>query len=95
MIVSEEFQGTATEVLKKMNSMDPPHSWHTSAIETPNGEGGFSVVAGKGWKLNRVRIKTPSYSLSQALPSLTLGLRENELRASIASLGLRRSEIDR
>lgn len=93
--VTEEFQGTATEILHKMNNMSPPVSWHSSSLETPNGEGGFSVVAGTGWKMNRVKVKTPSFILSQALPSLTLGLRENELRASVASLGLRRSEIDR
>ncbi len=94
-IVSESFEGTATEVLKKMMGMTPENNWHSSSLETPNGEGGFSLLAGKGWKLERARVKTPGLMLAQALPSLTLGLRENELRASIASLGLRRSEIDR
>jgi NADH-quinone oxidoreductase subunit C/D len=94
-IVSETFKGSANEVLKIMDHLEPPHPWHTSSLETPNGEGGFSLFAGTGWKINRVRVKTPSFILSQALPALTLGLRESELRASIASLGLRRSEIDR
>ncbi|MES2529155.1 MAG: NADH-quinone oxidoreductase subunit C [Bdellovibrionota bacterium] len=94
-IVNETFEGTTTEVLKKMMGITPENKWHSSSLETPNGEGGFSLLAGAGWKLERVRVKTPGLMLAQALPSLTLGLRENELRASIASLGLRRSEIDR
>ncbi len=93
--VCETFDGTTSEVLKKMGTLTPEHRWHSSSIETPNGEGGFSVLAGPGWKLERARVKTPSLILAQALPSLTLGLKENELKASIASLGLRRSEIDR
>lgn len=94
-IVAEEFDRPSLEVLKKMEQSVPPLNWHSSSLETPNGEGGFSLLAGDGWKINRVRVKTPSFMLSQALPSLTLGLRESELTSAIASLGLRRSEIDR
>jgi NADH-quinone oxidoreductase subunit C/D len=94
-IVSESFEGTTSDVLKKMDTITPEHRWHSSSLETPNGEGGFSLLAGDGWKLERARVKTPGLMLAQALPSLTLGLRETELRASVASLGLRRSEIDR
>ncbi len=93
--ISENFEGKTSEILQKMAEMDPPVRWHSSSLETPNGEGGFSLLAGKGWKLERVKLKTPSFVLTQALPSLTLGLRENELRAAVASFGLRRSEIDR
>lgn len=94
-IMSEEFNLPSVDILKKLGNKVPEISWHTSSVETPNGEGGFSLLAGKGWKIERVRVKTPSFMLSQALPSLTLGLRENELTASMASLGLRRTEIDR
>lgn len=93
--MNEEFNLSSVDMLKKLEHSSPQISWHTSSIETPNGEGGFSLLAGEGWKIERVRVKTPSFMLSQALPSLTLGLRENELMASMASLGLRRTEIDR
>lgn len=94
-IINEQFDGSANDVIRKMSSHTPPLNWHTSSLETPNGEGGFSLLAGAGWEINRVRVKTPGLLLAQALPSLTLGLRENELTASVASLGFRRSEIDR
>lgn len=94
-VVNENYDLPAAEVVKKMNSIRPPVNWHSSSLETPNGEGGFSLLAGDGWKINRVKIKTPGLILAQALPALTLGLREEELRASMASFGLRRTEIDR
>ncbi len=94
-IVNEEFSGTPTELLKKMEERGPSVSWHSSSLESPNGESGFSVQAGPKWNLERVKIKTPSFMLSQAVPALTLGLRESELRASLASLGIRRNELDR
>ncbi|MFL5785141.1 MAG: NADH-quinone oxidoreductase subunit C [Bacteriovoracaceae bacterium] len=94
-VISEQFDGPAMDVLKKMNAETPPVNWHSSSLESPNGEAGFSLLAGEGWKIERLRIKTPGLILAQALPALTLGLREDELRATIASFGLRRTEIDR
>lgn len=94
-ITNDEFDLATQEVLARMAQMAPPVRWHSSSLETPNGEGGFSLLAGHGWSIERVRVKTPSFMLAQALPALTLGLRRSELAASMASLGLRRSEIDR
>ena len=93
--INDQLEGTAADIIRKMAGLNPPVSWHTSSLETPNGEGGFSLLAGAGWEINRLRVKTPGLLLAQALPALTLGLKENELTASVASLGLRRSEIDR
>lgn len=94
-VVSEEFALPTPELLQKLNARGAPESWHSSAIETPNGEGGFSLLLEKDWKPRRVRIKTPGLLLAQAVPVLTLGLREDELAASVASLGIRRGEVDR
>ncbi len=69
--------------------------WHYSCLESPNGEAGFFLLPDKTFSPYRVKIKTPSFPLAQALPQFTLGLRAEQLRASLASLGIRRYEVDR
>lgn len=69
--------------------------WHYSCLESPNGEAGFFLTASDGEHPYRVKIKTPSFALTQALPQFMIGLKGFELRAALASMGIRAQEIDR
>ena len=48
-----------------------------------------------GIKPARIKMKTPGFSIAQALPMFIKGLREEQLAACLASLGLSRWEMDR
>jgi NADH-quinone oxidoreductase subunit C/D len=69
--------------------------WHYSSLEAPNGEAGFFHLPKDGVTPDRVKIKSPSFVLAQALPQLSLGLHEDQLRTCVASLGLNKVELDR
>ena len=72
-----------------------PQTWHYSGLESPNGEAGFlSLFCGQSTPY-KVKVKSPSFTLTQALPEFVVELEEQQLRASLASLGIRRSELDR
>jgi NADH-quinone oxidoreductase subunit C/D len=83
---------TLTEELKKI---DVSKDWHYTGIESPNGECGFLIMLNRNSGLSRVKIKTPSFPLVQALPLLLKNVAEEHLLASLASLGIRSTELDR
>lgn len=69
--------------------------WHYSSLESPNGEAGFYHYFLKEMKPERLKVKTPSFTLTQALPEFVRGLEEWQLPGALASLGIRKSEQDR
>ncbi len=84
----------STLVLDK-DQMPATHHWHFSSLESPNGEAGFFHLPGSEFHPYRIKIKTPSFALTQALPHFMLGLGEDQIKACLASLGIRRMEMDR
>jgi NADH-quinone oxidoreductase subunit C/D len=94
-IIPQSFDKNYFELIKVFGQLEQNGVWHYNSIESPSGEAGYMVKINKGINLERIKIKTPSYSLAQALPVLLKGLKENQLGANIASLGLSRWEMDR
>lgn len=91
--VNPEFSGDFQELEEVLKEI--PQTWHYSGLESPNGEAGFlSLFCGQSTPY-KVKVKSPSFTLTQALPEFVVGLEEQQLRASLASLGIRRSELDR
>lgn len=72
-----------------------PLKWQYTSLESPNGEAGFFIFPCKDLSPYRVKIKTPSFVLAQALPHLIERVREEELAANLASFGIKRFEMDR
>ena len=83
------------EVIQVFETLESPVEWHYSAVEAANGETGFLVRFEGGFKPQRLKIKTPSFSLAQGLPSLLKGLQHEQIAANFASLGISRWEMDR
>ncbi len=81
--------------LKDILPQSLPHHWHYSGLEAPNGEAGFFLLSHVNLNPYRIKIKSPSFTLAQALPQFVLGLEQDQLVATLASLGIRRFEMDR
>lgn len=94
-VVDEKFDHDAIALTEYFRQLDPPVNWHYSALEMPGGEGGFLVQIGSELKPSRIKIKTPSFVMAQALPIFMDGLQKEQLEVCMASLGLSRWEIDR
>lgn len=94
-VVSEAFDKNYIELENFLKSEENPKQWHYSPLEAPNGEAGFIVKLGKDLLPERLKIKTPSFAIAQALPIFLKGLTEEQLSTGLASLGLCRSEMDR
>jgi NADH-quinone oxidoreductase subunit C/D len=71
------------------------NKWHYSSVESPNGEAGLVFFASQGLHPCRIKIKSPSFTITQALSSFVRSLQEWQLVAAVASLGIRKSELDR
>lgn len=94
-VLGEEYNKNYVELLSILNQQERPNSWHYSAVETPNGEGGFLLLLNEALRPKRLKLKTPSFSIAQALQIFMQGLKEEQLSASLASLSLNRFEMDR
>jgi NADH-quinone oxidoreductase subunit C/D len=94
-IVSQELDLDYTGLKDYLSQSEIPRAWHYTGLESPNGEAGFLVKFNDNTTPYRVKIKTPSFPLVQALPSFVLGLQEHQLKSCLASLGIRRFELDR
>lgn len=94
-IIPKSFNENYFELIKVFSLLEQTAVWHYNSIESPSGEAGYLVKINEGILLERIKIKTPSYSLAQALPVLLKGLKEDQLAANIASLGISRWEMDR
>lgn len=94
-VVPEAFNKNYLELTAIFETLEQPKEWHYSALEAPSGEAGFLVSFDGGVKPTRIKMKTPGFSIAQALPMFVKGLREDQLAACLASLGLSRWEMDR
>ncbi|WPU66192.1 NADH-quinone oxidoreductase subunit D-related protein [Peredibacter starrii] len=83
------------ELLKLFEGADAPTQWHYGALETSNGEAGFLLNFNGTPKPARIKLKTPSFAVAQALQVFAKGLREDQLATCLASLNLSRWEMDR
>lgn len=72
-----------------------PQGTHFTSLESPNGEAGFLTRFSHEKTPYRVKIKTPSLSLTQALPHFVLGVSEDHVKVCLMSMGIRRFELDR
>lgn len=93
-IVAPAAQLSPLEVIAEMTKTSSA-TFHAGFQEAPGGELGISLAMSEGNKLTRVKLKSPSFTLAQAVPDLALGLKESQLPAFVASLGIRRFELDR
>jgi NADH-quinone oxidoreductase subunit C/D len=87
----KDYQG----VNEQLMSLDAPQGWQYTSLESPNGEAGFLLMFNKTLKPYRLKIKTPSLSLAQALPKFVSGISEEQLKVCLASFGIRNFELDR
>jgi NADH:ubiquinone oxidoreductase subunit D len=94
-IVPEQLNRTHPEVIAHLQGLEFPRQWHYSAIESSSGEAGFLVGLDENMFPKRAKVKTPSFSMAQAISVFTHGLREEQLSTGLASLGLCRWEMDR
>jgi NADH-quinone oxidoreductase subunit C/D len=83
------------EILEYVSRLERMTNFHTGSLESPSGEAGISLQLGDNGKLERVKIMAPSFGLAQALPIFVTGLEASQLRAAVASLGMKRYELDR
>lgn len=94
-VIAENFDLDPLAQMDQFKQLDPPTNWHYSALEMPAGEGGILVQLGRELKPLRIKIKTPSFAMAQAMSIFVNGLQEEQLQVCQASLGLSRWEIDR
>lgn len=71
------------------------NSWHYSSLESPLGEAGLFFLGSHEISPYRIKIKSPSFVITQAMKEFVTGLEEWQLGAAVASLGIRKSELDR
>lgn len=83
------------EILGELQKLELSTQTHYTSLESPSGEAGLSFTLGPELSVQRIKIKTPSFSLAQSLPALTKGLSEKQIRIGMASFGIRNHEIDR
>jgi NADH:ubiquinone oxidoreductase subunit D len=83
------------ELLVYIKGLGPLGNFHTLTLESPGGEAGVSVQLGKELSLDRLKVIAPAFTLAQAMPIFVQGLERNQLTAAVASLGLKRFELDR
>lgn len=94
-VMSQEFNQNHTELCRLFEGMDKVLKWHFSSLEGPSGELGFLVKFNHGLRPERIKFKTPGFSLAQALPIFIKSLSEEQISTNLASLGLSRWEMDR
>jgi NADH-quinone oxidoreductase subunit C/D len=94
-VILTDFDKNYLEIFKVFETLEKPTEWHYSSIESPSGEAGFLVKFEKELSPARIKIKTPGFALAQAIPVFAKGLKESQLGAGLASLGISRWEMDR
>lgn len=93
--ITPELNLNYLELCDTFKAMKADKQFHYSPIESPSGEAGFLVKLNQDLKPHRIKIKTPGFTIAQAIPVFTRGLREDQLRSTLASFGLSRWEMDR
>jgi NADH-quinone oxidoreductase subunit C/D len=94
-VLPELFDKNYLELHKVFETLDQPREWHYGSLESSSGEAGFLVKFESGLVPARIKMKTPGFSIAQALPIFAKGLTQEQLLISLASLGLSRWEMDR
>lgn len=93
--VQDMFDKNYLELGKLFETLEIPGQWHYSAIESSSGEAGYLVKFEKGMVPSRIKLKTPGFCITQALPVFIKGLREEQISTCLTSLGISRWELDR
>lgn len=93
--VPQMFAKNYLELLTVFETLEYPRQWHYCAIESSSGESGYLVKFEDGIKPQRIKLKTPGFSIAQAMPVFVRGLREDQLATCVTTLGLSRWEMDR
>ncbi|MGE3608574.1 MAG: NADH-quinone oxidoreductase subunit C [Bacteriovoracaceae bacterium] len=94
-VINPLFNKSFFELNHFLNEQDFDKSWQYSCFEAPTGEAGLFFLPANDFSPKRLKIKSPSFSLTQALPKFLNGLEENQVHTCIASLGIRRAELER
>ena len=94
-IINPDFDKDFKGLSEYFVSLDFPKGWQYTGIESPNGEAGFLVMFNDAISPYRVKMKTPSFPLVQAISHFVLGINEDQLAPYVASLGIRQFELDR
>lgn len=82
-----------TEWVESLKSQ--PHEFHYFSLEGPNGETGITYVQGENAEIKRLKIKSPSLFLAQALGEFLRGTDEKSVAIALSSLGIREREMER
>lgn len=93
--INPEYDKNYLELATLFKSLDSVSNYSYGSVESPSGEAGFLVKLDSELKPERLKIKTPGFTIAQAIPELTKGLREDQLKTCLASFGLSRWEMDR
>jgi NADH-quinone oxidoreductase subunit C/D len=83
------------DLLLQFSKNKPNGIWYYSVLESANGEMGTLALISENFHPYRLKIKSPSFSILQSLNEFLKGLKEHQVEASIASLGIRKSDLDR
>lgn len=94
-ILNVDYDKDYVGINEMLQSLDTPKGWQYTSVESPNGEAGFLLMFNKTLSPYRLKIKTPSFALAQALPYFVSGISEDQLKVCLASLGIRNFEMDR
>ncbi len=94
-VIGEEFSKNLLELHEYFASLKVPDEWHYATQEAPGGEAGYLLKLGTPIRPARLKLKTPGFTLAQSLEIFVRGLPEEQLRASLLSLGFSRFEMDR
>lgn len=94
-IMNPDYDKDYMKLSDYLSGMELSKAWQYTGIESPNGEAGFLVMFNEHVSPFRVKIKTPSFPLVQGLSHFLQGIGEEQLKACFASLGIRRTELDR
>jgi NADH-quinone oxidoreductase subunit C/D len=94
-VISDSYNKNSMEMWEILRTLPESKEWHYSAVEAPSGEAGFLVRLDSSHNPLQIKMKTPGFTLAQAMPIFVKGLREEQVGPSFASLGLSPKETDR
>lgn len=94
-IINPDYDKDYFALNEMLKETDHSHTWNYTGLESPNGEAGFLVMFDEIVRPYRIKVKTPSLALVQSLNNFMLGLDEEQVQGCLASLGIRRFEMDR
>lgn len=93
--LDSEFNVPAENLPMEGGRILPPRGRSVASVELPNGEFTLMLDSDGGDTPNRVRIRTPSFSLASALGQFLRDATLDEIQTILTSLGMLGAEIDR